>query len=362
MRYFTKTRPKKAGKQNVIDITNQITSWTPHTVTSKSGKVIRKSDIYKHLGADPRPETADATANRQLIRHAACKTVAGQKRLDQTVRAEFAKFQKRKSIQNPIWAKSFDESDNQLPDDVIRAPKKITKDPTTGEELPDAPQAIRQSGRARKATDISGSVAIDHIKKAPKRKRSVDKTIFDSVEEGTDSAPGIASSAPAEDAEKLDDLVEVEKPSNSNAVIKAVKAPAAEEKAKTTPATKTPVAWGPLEATSLDLQADVSEEGPTGSASIMKTPVKLVEKDLAIAGTEAKMRGVKHSTVFKTRDTHGTPTSLGRYEIPQSIYMRPIGWGNPIFPAHIERYYPKPRVPRCCLGIPNYTRTIRLGI
>ncbi len=137
MRYFTKTQPKKAGKQNVIDITNQIESWTPHTVTLKSGKVIRKSDIYKHLGTDPWPETDDAIANRQLIRNAACKTVAGQKRLDQTLRAEFAKFQKRKPL-NPVWIKGPNANDNQLPDDIIRAPKGVTNDPATGEELPDA--------------------------------------------------------------------------------------------------------------------------------------------------------------------------------------------------------------------------------
>ena len=122
-RCATKTHPKKAGKQNVVDITNQIALWTSHTVTLKSGKVIWKSDFYKHLGteSEPWPETDDAVANRQLIRHAACKTVAGQKRLDETLRAEFTRFQKRKA-QTPVWIKGLIDTENQLPDDFVRAP------------------------------------------------------------------------------------------------------------------------------------------------------------------------------------------------------------------------------------------------
>ena len=81
-----KTRPKKAGKTLVTDITNKIKSWSTHTVTLRSGKVIRKSDVYKYI--DPWPETSDPVANRQLIRQAACKTVKGRKRLDQVLKKD----------------------------------------------------------------------------------------------------------------------------------------------------------------------------------------------------------------------------------------------------------------------------------
>ncbi len=48
-KYYARTNPKRAGKPNMIDITNKIEAWTAHTITLKSGKVLRKSDVYKHL-------------------------------------------------------------------------------------------------------------------------------------------------------------------------------------------------------------------------------------------------------------------------------------------------------------------------
>ena len=47
-RCFAKVNPhKKAGKPSVIEITNKIKKWTDHTVMLHSGKIIRKSDVYK---------------------------------------------------------------------------------------------------------------------------------------------------------------------------------------------------------------------------------------------------------------------------------------------------------------------------
>ncbi len=81
-------------------------------------------------------------------------------------------------------------------------------------------------------------------------------------------------------------------------------------------------------------------------------------EDLAVAGTEERMRGIKHSEVLKQIDLRGTSSSLGRDECPESMYLRPVGWGAKEFPAHIAAFYPKPRVPRICLDTPNYVLII----
>ena len=90
---------------------------------------------------------------------------------------EFEKFQKSKAKQNPVLAK----------------------------------------GVAQRWSDGREGGAIDHIQKAQKRKRSEEKTIFDSVEEATDSNDEGATRID-ESAQPDNDFLKVEKDSDSKAV------------------------------------------------------------------------------------------------------------------------------------------------
>ncbi len=64
--YCAKTSPSKAGKTTVTLLSSKKWSWFPHTVTSESGKAIRKSDVYSET--ESLPETTEEMANSQVIR------------------------------------------------------------------------------------------------------------------------------------------------------------------------------------------------------------------------------------------------------------------------------------------------------
>ncbi len=196
-----------------------------------------------------------------------------------------------------------------------------------------------------------GGVAIHLLKKANKWKRDDedDKKAFDELDEITDTQSDdeeVPTTTPAlVDA----NTVEVDTESSSNVVIKAVK----EAAGKVDQAASSV----PLIAT----REEVSDPQPAAQTSTQAASevVKLFEReDLAMDGTEAKIWGLCHPPAFTTQQKHCSDTCLGTYELPQSMYMEPIGGGNLIFPAHITLFYPKPRVPRVCMDGPNYTRIL----
>ncbi len=153
--------------------------------------------------------------------------------------------------------------------------------------------------------------------------------MFDELEEITDSQSadeGIQKPAPKVDTATT---VEVDIESGANVVVKAVREAAGQAEQA---------------AQSVQLIATRDEiTVPSQTQAVGPDVVKLFEReDLAM---EAKMRVLRHPSVFTTKQTHGSNTCFGTYEFPESMYMKPIGWGGQIFPAHIALYYPKPRVP-----------------
>ncbi len=267
------------------------------------------------------------------------------------MRKEFEKFmanrEKEKEVraQSPAIVSGLEPTENQTNEGATKPKKGPKKQPASKDNTPKAP---RQSGRARKATDVPGGVAIDVLHATGKRKRAESPTIFDTIEENWDNEDDQIEKAQKQELEA------VEKDSHSNAVIKAVlEAAKLEEKAGTEKGENKPD------------ENDTGDKNKTPTAAepentdIPSMPVTLFEKeDLAVAGTEAKMRGRKHPETLSRKDSYGSHERLGRYELPGSMYMRPAGWGAQTFPAHIEKYYPKPRVPRHFIAIPNYTRIL----
>ena len=255
--------------------------------------------MYKHLENEPWPEIDDTTANRQLIRHAACKTVTGQKKLNKELRRELDKFmenrEKEKAVraQSPVVVTGLEPGEKLMPEGATKAKKGPKKQSTSAENTP---KAVRQSGRARTATDIPGGVAIDVLHASGKRKRAESASIFDTIDESWDNDD--IQIDQFETAQKQD-LEAAEKDSQCNTVIKAVKETARLE--ETTGAVQD-------QPKSTNNQTggkeQISEEAKPENEGIASMFVKLFEEeDLAVAGTEAKMRGRKHPEVLSRKDS-----------------------------------------------------------
>ena len=294
-----------------------------------SGKIIRKSDVYKRLEAWPERKIPEA--NRQLVRHAACKTVQETRAQDRKLRKQFEKFMDdyESKKDGPTTMQGLDPNENTKRGKTNQGQ---TENPQESEKK--AANETRTSNRARKAVVKDGGVTINAITKRKREKQDEiehKKTIFDPILVESDSSKG-----ELERFQKLSgkDTTDVEAKSETNSLIRTVQ----ESK-----------------------KAEEQAEQPEGAD---RTPKKQEEtkrkiftrQDLAQAALRMQMRGFKHPICLSAEQTKGSATRLGRYEFPESKCLRPIGWGaGRDFPAHIAEYYPKPQVPRRFIAIPDYT-------